>query len=119
MNYLGFARIGQQHGGAAQGAVGRLGPYPHLRGPLRRRQHLLLSEAGLHFLSQPVPRTPTGCRKVHLVYIWYLFALSSDFNFFNLFQVSLSRMVIDIIKFTFLYLLVLFAFSCGEARLDK
>ena len=46
-------------------------------------------------------------------------ALSSYFNFFNLFQVSLSRMVIDIIKFTFLYLLVLFAFSCGEARLDK
>ena len=29
-------------------------------------------------------------------------------------QVSLSRMVIDIMKFTFLYLLVLFAFSCGE-----
>ena len=34
---LGFARVGQQHGGAAQGAVGRLGPYSHLRGPLRCR----------------------------------------------------------------------------------
>lgn len=32
-------------------------------------------------------------------------------------QVSLSRMVIDILKFTFLYLLVLFAFSCGMNQL--
>ena len=32
-------------------------------------------------------------------------------------QVSLSRMVIDIMKFTFLYLLVLFAFSCGMNQL--
>ena len=31
-------------------------------------------------------------------------------------QVSLSRMVIDILKFTFLYLLVLFSFSCGELQ---
>ncbi|KAG7176486.1 Transient receptor potential-gamma protein-like 2, partial [Homarus americanus] len=29
-------------------------------------------------------------------------------------QVSLSRMVVDILKFIFLYLLTLFAFSCGE-----
>lgn len=29
-------------------------------------------------------------------------------------QVSLSRMVMDIMKFFFLYVLVLFAFSCGE-----
>ncbi len=28
-------------------------------------------------------------------------------------QVSLSRMVTDIMKFLFLYVLVLFAFSCG------
>lgn len=28
-------------------------------------------------------------------------------------QVSLSRMVLDIMKFFFLYVLVLFAFSCG------
>merc|ERR1719295_208027 len=32
-------------------------------------------------------------------------------------QVSLSRMVIDILKFTFLYLLVLFSFSCGMNQL--
>ena len=31
--------------------------------------------------------------------------------------ISLSRMVIDIMKFTFLYLLVLFAFSCGMNQL--
>jgi len=31
-------------------------------------------------------------------------------------QVSLSRMVMDIMKFFFLYVLVLFAFSCGNAR---
>ena len=30
------------------------------------------------------------------------------------FQVILSRMIIDILKFCFLYLLVLFAFSCGK-----
>lgn len=29
-------------------------------------------------------------------------------------QVSLSRMVLDIMKFFFLYVLVLFAFSCGK-----
>lgn len=29
-------------------------------------------------------------------------------------QVSLSRMVMDIMKFFFLYVLVLFAFSCGK-----
>lgn len=29
-------------------------------------------------------------------------------------QVSLSRMVMDIMKFIFLYVLVLFAFSCGK-----
>lgn len=29
-------------------------------------------------------------------------------------QVSLSRMVMDILKFTSLFFLVLFAFSCGE-----
>lgn len=29
-------------------------------------------------------------------------------------QVSLSRMVMDIMKFFFLYVLVLFAFSCGN-----
>lgn len=31
-------------------------------------------------------------------------------------QVSLSRMVTDIMKFFFLYVLVLFAFSCGNAN---
>lgn len=30
-------------------------------------------------------------------------------------QVSLSRMVVDILKFTSLFFLVLFAFSCGES----
>lgn len=30
-------------------------------------------------------------------------------------QVSLSRMVMDIMKFFFLYVLVLFAFSCGKS----
>jgi transient receptor potential cation channel subfamily C member 4 len=32
-------------------------------------------------------------------------------------QVSLSRMVMDIMKFIFLYVLVLFAFSCGLNQL--
>ena len=32
-------------------------------------------------------------------------------------QVSLSRMVMDILKFTSLFFLVLFAFSCGKKRL--
>ncbi|KAK8752896.1 hypothetical protein OTU49_008145, partial [Cherax quadricarinatus] len=32
-------------------------------------------------------------------------------------QVSLSRMVVDILKFIFLYLLTLFAFSCGMNQL--
>lgn len=31
-------------------------------------------------------------------------------------QVSLSRMVMDIMKFFFLYVLVLFAFSCGKYK---
>ena len=53
-------RAWQQHRGAAEGAVGRLGPHPHLRGPLRCRQHLLLPQAGLHILRQPVPGTPAG-----------------------------------------------------------
>ena len=30
-------------------------------------------------------------------------------------QVTLSRMVLDILKFAFLFLLTLFAFSCGES----
>lgn len=29
-------------------------------------------------------------------------------------QISLGRMVIDIVKFFFIYSLVLFAFACGE-----
>lgn len=33
-------------------------------------------------------------------------------------QVSLSRMVMDIMKFFFLYVLVLFAFSCGKCLIS-
>lgn len=33
-------------------------------------------------------------------------------------QISLGRMVIDIVKFFFIYSLVLFAFACGEFNLS-
>ena len=37
--------------------------------------------------------------------------------FFSIFQISLGRMAIDILKFLTLYLLVLFAFACGMNQL--
>ena len=83
--FQGFARVWQHHGGDPEGGVGRLGPHPHLRGTLRRRQHLLLAEAGLHLLSQSVPWTPAGLRKVRQFIIVLTFLLASDFLTFPIY----------------------------------
>jgi hypothetical protein len=48
------------------------------------------------------------CSSLKLVYIF------SVNPYLGPLQVSLSRMVLDIMKFFFLYVLVLFAFSCGK-----
>ena len=60
--HAGSARelAGHQHCVPPTRGLGHLGPHPHLRGALRRRQHLLLTQARLHFLSQPLPRPPAG-----------------------------------------------------------
>lgn len=58
--------------------------------------------------TEPIPNL---CSSLKLVYIF------SVNPYLGPLQVSLSRMVLDIMKFFFLYVLVLFAFSCGLNQL--
>lgn len=51
-----------------------------------------------------------GCSALKLV---HLFSINPHLGPL---QISLGRMVIDIVKFFFIYSLVLFAFACGESR---
>ena len=69
-------------------------------------QHFLFTEASLHFLSQSIPWAFTSINFESLK--------QNILTFLLFFQVILSRMILDICKFCFLYLLVLFAFSCGK-----
>ena len=79
-------------------------------GPICCRQYLLLSEAGLHFLRQPLPGSSPGLTNW---FIWHYYWCKFN-RWYVLLQVILSRMILDICKFCFLYVLVLFAFSCGK-----
>ena len=88
-----------------------------LSGTFCRGQHLLLPQARLHLLRQPLPGTTSGqtppTHSPVLLPSQY-FLVKGFAEFFP--QVSLSLMILDICKFCCLYILVLFAFSCGRQK---
>lgn len=77
------------------------------RGRLCSWDDFFISQTGSYFLDQ----SPFGVSKKHFERTMKIV------NIFRPLQVSLGRMIIDIIKFFFIYTLVLFAFGCGLNQL--
>ena len=111
-----------QHDEFAAGEMGYVGPDPHIggatkifwseemhfllipfAGSIRSGKYIIFTEISLCVLSESISWAFTS----NAINLWSLLILKT-------FQVILSRMIIDILKFCFLYLLVLFAFSCGK-----
>ena len=115
-----------------------------LSGSFCSSKYIFFIEISLYFFCQSVPWTFAGklkykIKKTHnykmrsnillgkfnFCSFLFLYLLGNQ-NFFtkfffydySQFQVILSRMILDICKFCFLYVLVLFSFSCGKSNSD-
>ena len=110
---------GTGHTKTAAGEVGHLGPNPHLGGDALLQPHLPHCILARVCLPQPTssPRSSSSTSSLstptsdHSRSLWSILLTRSVLIPL---QVSLGRMILDICKFCFLYLLVLFSFSCGE-----